>query len=1458
MNNLTRLLSFGLLLAITVFVVPTLILADETEFRAYPIKHKSARDLEPVIKKMIGDFPETEIVIDAKGNKILLSGTEDVHKIVGQLVQTLDRPPRKRSGQRASLKAFAVDPQKFAETSEGIRRAYSGRDDVRIVADADSSQLLIFAMPSVHDEISRKLSPNAGFSQTNKSRGADQLEFDESGNQRLSQPSNSLNKGPGTTNDGQTGQWAAGQPEEPAKLRPRPRRQRRMTPIERFVRIRSTDVDQVESKLLATLGNRIKADTRDDVDYMISAAGQKVELTVYGRRQGFWVSGPETVTVQVAQLIRILDSQPQEPEQRIRIVPIRRSDPTKVQQAIQAYRLGYRSKLQDLKRSKTNDDAQGFRAPDEVEKRKVSQKKSMQVIELVNFQEAADVSSGGDSNETGADDDLGSEGDVVGRSRRRELGPGVEIESLPDLDVIIIRGRDREVDEVTRIIQEIERLSAETTPTVEIYPLQHVAGDAVSELIETINDDYIGGRQGRVVVIALEKPNSLLLIGWGEAVKAIKELIARIDQPVDPTSQLKVFRLKHAASALALNTVTQFFNNRQGLGAEVRVEADQRTNSLIVQASPRDMQEIVLLLKKLDVDRSHAVNQARIFRLKNSLANELAVTLQSAIDTNTGAGNNQRSTALELMTIDAEGKKIIKSGILTDVKITPDPQRNALIVSAPEESMNLIEALIRQMDDQPAAVAQIKVFRILNGDAGSLVQMLRSLLPSQTGADVSPALPGTADEQSLAPLRFSVDERTNSIIATGSAGDLRIIEALLLKLDEEAIKQRKTIVYRLKNAPAMFVSRAVNDFLRSERQVQQTGISSESPFLQIEREVVVVAEQISNSLIISATPRYFEEVREVVEKLDSQPPQVMIQVLIGEVTLNDADELGVELGLQDSLLFDRSLLGDLVTTTNSSQASTPAGILTTTQEVIQAASNSPGFLFNDSPLGSLPNSGSTQAVNTSNSLAGQALSNFATGRLNSELGFGGLVLSASNESVSILLRALRETRRMEVLSRPQVMTLDNQPAFIQIGQRVPRIVASNITETGGQVNTVELENTGILLGVTPRISPDGTIVMDLDVEKSEVGPDAEGIPVSVSPEGTVIRSPRIDVTQAQTTVSAATGQTIILGGLITKGTSEIHRSVPWLSDVPVLGNLFRYDSVVARRTELLIIMTPYIVYGPDDVEQIKQEEAARMHWSLADVHDIHGETGICTAPHCAICNRQIPVVYPDMNPRGMLPVETDQHHHMPAPYIQDGELPLDAYPKMPVPELPPQLGPDQPLPENAIPEQPMSHNSRLQNKGEPQRLTSQNSKGQPSAFKRLTGRWRRPFSPQAKSSNTNEVATTKHRQVVDESPMQNGQPPRRLFDETQQAHPRGARPIQNNMQVAQWRVTRRYSESRDDDSRDSRSNSRVRQASLMEPEVTGRNEQRTRGNTRHSNSDDNGVEVLDFDFSDAEFSDSEF
>ena len=630
----------------------------------------------------------------------------------------------------------------------------------------------------------------------------------------------------------------------------------------------------------------------------------------------------------------------------------------------------------------------------------------------------------------------------------------------------------------------------------------------------------------------------------------------------------------------------------------------------------------------------------------------------------------QRAATLQLLTIDAEHKlQNLTSGILTNVTITSNSRANTLIVNAPRDSMPLIEALINQLDQIPSAVSQIKVFHIINGDVSALIQMLQTLFGSSQartggaggafGGGAQFGLGATAEGESiLVPIRFSPDLRTNSIIASGSAQDLLVVEAILTKLDSSDVRSRKNMIYRLKNVYAPQVANSLTTFLTQvqslQQQFAQQGIGSASE--QIEREVVVVAEPTSNSLIVSATPRYFEEIERIIEQIDRRPPMVMIQVLIAEVTLDNVDQFGVELGLQSNVLFDRSLVGSPTNVLRTITNTLPNGTQTTT-DILEGASNIPGYLFTD-PTSGLGNSGSDKALLHPSQVGGQGISTLGVGRTNSTLGYGGLVLSASSEGVSALLRALSQCHRIDVLSRPQIMTLDNQPAFLQVGQQVPRITSSTISVTGTS-NATTLDNVGIILYVQPRVTPENLIVMSVDAERSDVGPVDSGIPISISTTGQVIRSPIYDTQLAQTIVQATEGQTIVLGGLIRTSKDQTHSRVPYLSNLPLLGNLFRYDSVIQQRRELLILLTPHIVRDENDADRIKQIEAARMSWCLGDVIKVHGPSGLRTR-YDDFSNAETTVVYPGMHMGTPTPAGPELPNH------PTEEVPAPA-PRTPVP-----------------------------------------------------------------------------------------------------------------------------------------------------------------------------------------------
>ncbi len=789
------------------------------------------------------------------------------------------------------------------------------------------------------------------------------------------------------------------------------------------------------------------------------------------------------------------------------------------------------------------------------------------------------------ANQEGLDGELNISGD--------EGGAGVigdtQIQFVPELGTIIIRGAKRDVQRVMDVIKEIEQQSEITKPDVQVVDLEHADANAVADLLEELYQDVLSARQGEVSITSLDAPNALLLIGRVEAIAGVMELVEKLDQPLDNAALLRVFRLEYAAAADAETAVRDFFTDRPGsdddlrpaLGPRVRVLADFRTNSLIVSAAPRDLEAVTSLLNELDVDKIPAKSQIKIFQLNHAVAEDLAPVIQEAIN-GEGEGGTENvtapSTILSIVSVDSNKQSLIDSGILAGAVVTADTGGNAIVVRAPANSMPLIGELVRQLDQAPGIESLVKVFTIENGDALQLTTTLQTLFGDDSGTQGTSVgaanLPSAtaANESSLVPLRFTTDQRTNSIIVSGGANDLDVVESILLRLDGEGFAERITEVIWLRHQTAADVATAIQQYVQSRsqtvNQIQQfqQGLG---PYDLADRDLIVVAEPVSNSVLLSVSPRLYEEVRRMIDQLDRRPPMVLIKVMIAEVRLSDSFEIGGELGLQDSLLYDRGIAADAVA------------------RAVAA----------DPPFGS-------------NNLATRGFSSFGVGQTSQSLGYGGFVLSAASDSVGLLLRTLQDASRLQILSRPQIMTMDNTLGSVQVGRLIARVTGVLQTGLQGSQLVTEDREVGLIMNVRPRVGADGLIIMDVDAIRS-ARDDNNGttIPTGSATGETVLINDIIQTT-AQSVVAAYSGQTVIFGGLIQKERTSASSRVPYVSDIPLIGNLFKFDRESEVRSELLVFLTPMLVTGEEDLEYVRQVESSRMSWCLADVVEAHGDVGM--------------------------------------------------------------------------------------------------------------------------------------------------------------------------------------------------------------------------------------------------------
>jgi type II secretion system protein D len=775
--------------------------------------------------------------------------------------------------------------------------------------------------------------------------------------------------------------------------------------------------------------------------------------------------------------------------------------------------------------------------------------------------------------------------------------------------------------------------------------------------------------QSSVVLLPLPRLNAILAAAPKARMEDVKKQIKQLDIGSSPPGKAVYIQLKKASAPRVATLLSNFFASRYPetqAQNQIRISQEESTNSLIVQASPADLAEIKDLVEQIETTVSQAVNELRIVPLKNVTSDEMATLLNQIITQGivapsptaaptapvtpggpvtpgiprpttptppsaAGPGAATKTTSVKFYIKGMNGQKVLQSGLLEDVHISSSPRINSLIVAAPEKSMELLLNLIKALDVLPGLRADVRIFQFKNADATAMANMIQQLFlgtgtttptapttggptPGGPPPTTGPTPPTGGAPRTMAPialagvegaplidLRMSVDLRTNSLIVAGSANDIFMIESIVYRLEDADVDIRRNEVYHLRNASAADVASAITSYLTSAINVYSKG-GQLTPFQDVEREIVVVPEPISNKLLISATPRYFDEVMRLIKELDAEPPQVVIQCLIAEVDLNNTEEFGVEIGLQSPVLFQRGIIpadgflssGTIsYTTPTTGTGLVPPGV--TVSSTINPAAV-PGFAFNNTnPLGNNP-------VVGPGIVGFQGLGNLGVGRASPTSGIGGFVFSAGNDTFNLLIRALTVQGRMELLSRPQLMTMDNQTASLHIGQLVP-YNNSTVTATGIISNSPVYQQVGVILNVTPKISPDGKVMMRVEPNVSSVSP----IPQSL---GGGLTAPIFNTQDVITTVMAQDGETVAIGGLITKLDQKSENKIPWFGDLPCVGVLFRYRTQVKRKVELIVILTPHIVRSRLEGEMILAEEARKISFTLKDVLKIHGTSGL--------------------------------------------------------------------------------------------------------------------------------------------------------------------------------------------------------------------------------------------------------
>ena len=450
---------------------------------------------------------------------------------------------------------------------------------------------------------------------------------------------------------------------------------------------------------------------------------------------------------------------------------------------------------------------------------------------------------------------------------------------------------------------------------------------------------------------------------------------------------------------------------------------------------------------------------------------------------------------------------------------------NAIIISDIRANIDRIAKIIDRMDQ--SAVKKTEVVKLRYGVATDVVEMLKTLEKSRAGEGAD-----ADDEASLV-----ADKRTNSVIVTADEVSIERIQGLIDYLDIPLEQSGNVRVMYLEYADATEVAEVLTRVMQNLARLDDE--SSGRTRAANAAKSTIEADAGTNSLIITADTDEMAALEAVIARLDIRRAQVLVEAIIVEIDVTE----GRELGIQWLFANDSGLYGSNISPARQgSNAAIAQAILPE-----DAASTEIGVRDLAGALSQVP--GTT---------------------------FGWGVVD-QNLTMTTILNTLEKQGNTNILSTPSLLTLDNEEAFITVGQQVP-FVTGSYTNTGaanGVANpfqTIQRENVGVTLQVTPQINEGDSVVMDIVQEVSSISQQA----LSASD---VITNER----KIETKVLAKDGDIVVLGGLVKDDIQDSQQGVPLLSGIPVLGRLFRNDVVSVTKSNLLVFIRSTIIRDDDDL-----------------------------------------------------------------------------------------------------------------------------------------------------------------------------------------------------------------------------------------------------------------------------------
>ena len=483
-----------------------------------------------------------------------------------------------------------------------------------------------------------------------------------------------------------------------------------------------------------------------------------------------------------------------------------------------------------------------------------------------------------------------------------------------------------------------------------------------------------------------------------------------------------------------------------------------------------------------------------------------------------------------------EIKRVLEPLISRSSILLAYPPTGMLVITDYQSNIRKIMEIIGALDVEGMA-SQITYLPLKAANASELVKSLMMLFQAQPG------------RPTVSPVRIVADDRANALILVASEMETARIKKLIEFMDQDVPMGAATLrVYRLQNAVAEDLAKVLMNIPKATATAPGAAATTgKSPLLS--KDVQVTADKATNTLIITANNDDYKILEEVIKALDLARPMVYIEALIMEVNTNKDFRVGVEW---------RGLKG----------TGSISGVDTGQTAAFISSGNS---LIPTTTI-----SGTTASV-------GNLPAGFALGILGAGITIGGV----SFPNIGAVLNAFQGDTDVSILSNPQIMTLDNEEAEINVGKNVPFISRQDNTSsstTGIAYSNYEYKDVGVVLNITPHINEEDFVRLKLDQKVSSVFATDANVP------GLTTTLKR----EAKTVVVVKDQETIVIGGMLGDSTSEGVSKVPCLGDIPLLGWLFKSSNKTREKTNLYVFITPHIVRSQGDAAALYKDKREQM------------------------------------------------------------------------------------------------------------------------------------------------------------------------------------------------------------------------------------------------------------------------